>query len=88
MLMRSSLVQERTPGPFSPDYRAGTHVRRYDSVVRTLVGLPSIRRDLIQQHLYLVPNSIAVTRGCPHVCDFCYKEAFFSGGRGFYTQPV
>jgi len=73
---------------FLRDYRAGTPARRYDSTVRTLVGLPPIRRDLIQRHLYLVPNSIVVTRGCPHVCDFCYKEAFFSGGRGFYTQPV
>jgi radical SAM superfamily enzyme YgiQ (UPF0313 family) len=62
--------------------------RRYDSTVRTLVGVPPIRRDLIHRRLYLVPNSIVVTRGCPHVCDFCYKEAFFSGGRGFYTQPV
>ena len=40
----------------------------------------------IKRHLYLVPNSIVVSRGCPHVCDFCYKEAFFEGGRGFYTQ--
>jgi radical SAM superfamily enzyme YgiQ (UPF0313 family) len=29
-----------------------------------------------------------VSRGCPHVCDFCYKEAFFQGGRSFYTQTV
>ena len=26
--------------------------------------------------------------GCPHTCDFCYKEAFFAGGKGFYTQRV
>jgi len=58
------------------------------SVDRSLVGVPSIRRDLIKRHLYLVPNSIVVSRGCPHVCDFCYKEAFFGGGRSFYTQPV
>ena len=50
--------------------------------------MPPIRRDLIRRHLYLVPNSIVVTRGCPHVCDFCYKEAFFQGGRSFYTQRV
>ena len=29
-----------------------------------------------------------VSRGCPHVCSFCYKEAFFEGGKGFYTQAV
>jgi radical SAM superfamily enzyme YgiQ (UPF0313 family) len=51
-------------------------------------SLPIIRRDLIKRPLYLVPNSIVVSRGCPHVCDFCYKEAFFEGGRSFYTQTV
>jgi radical SAM superfamily enzyme YgiQ (UPF0313 family) len=56
--------------------------------VRTLFGLPPIRRDLIKRHLYLVPNSIVVSRGCPHTCDFCYKEAFFEGGKSFYTQTV
>ena len=43
---------------------------------------------MIKRRLYLVPNSIVVSRGCPHVCDFCYKEAFFEGGRSFYTQTV
>src|SRR5690606_20109869 len=37
---------------------------------------------------YLVPNSIVVSRGCPHACDFCYKEAFYQGGRSFYTLAV
>jgi radical SAM superfamily enzyme YgiQ (UPF0313 family) len=46
------------------------------------------RRDLIQRHRYLVPNSIVVSRGCPHHCDFCYKDAFFAGGKSFYTQTV
>src|SRR4029079_15263321 len=55
---------------------------------RTLANLPPIRRDLIKRQLYLVPNSIVVSRGCPHVCDFCYKEAFFEGGKSFYTQTV
>jgi radical SAM superfamily enzyme YgiQ (UPF0313 family) len=62
--------------------------KRYVSSQRTLVGLPPVRRDLIQRHRYLVPNSIVVSRGCPHHCDFCYKDAFFSGGKGFYTQTV
>jgi radical SAM superfamily enzyme YgiQ (UPF0313 family) len=47
-----------------------------------------VRRDLIQRRLYLVPNSIVVSRGCPHHCDFCYKDGFFEGGKGFYTQAV
>src|SRR6516165_5004379 len=62
--------------------------RAYRSRTRTLSALPPIRRDLIKRDLYLVPNSIVVSRGCPHVCDFCYKEAFFQGGRSFYTQTV
>jgi radical SAM superfamily enzyme YgiQ (UPF0313 family) len=70
---------------FLKDYRIKQPRKRYDSVTRTLAGLPFPRRDLIKRNLYLVPNSIVVSRGCPHVCDFCYKEAFFEGGKSFYT---
>jgi radical SAM superfamily enzyme YgiQ (UPF0313 family) len=73
---------------FLRDLAAGSPQRRYESRVRTLEGLPPIRRDLIQRHRYLVPNSIVVSRGCPHHCNFCYKDAFFAGGRSFYTQLV
>jgi radical SAM superfamily enzyme YgiQ (UPF0313 family) len=79
---------EDTWPAFLADYRAGHPAPRYASTVRTLERLPPIRRDLIKRHLYLVPNSIVVSRGCPHTCDFCYKEAFFQGGRSFYTQAV
>jgi radical SAM superfamily enzyme YgiQ (UPF0313 family) len=79
---------EDTWPAFLADFRAGRPAARYRSTVRTLAGLPPIRRDLIKRHLYLVPNSIVVSRGCPHTCDFCYKEAFFEGGKGFYTQAV
>ena len=73
---------------FLADYRAGRPLPQYVSKKRTLAGLPPIRRDLIKRQLYLVPNSIVVSRGCPHVCDFCYKVAFFKGGKQFYTQLV
>ncbi len=73
---------------FLADFRSGRPQPVYRSCVRTLAALPPIRRDLIRRHLYLVPNSIVVSRGCPHACDFCYKEAFFEGGKGFYTQQV
>lgn len=73
---------------FLADFKANRPAARYVSKVRTLVGLPPVRRDLIQRHLYLVPNSLVVSRGCPHHCDFCYKDAFFAGGKGFYTQTV
>ncbi len=62
---------------FLQDFRAGCPQKVYQSRLRTLIGVPPIRRDLIKRHLYLIPNSIVVSRGCPHSCDFCYKEAFF-----------
>ncbi|HEY9733721.1 MAG TPA: radical SAM protein [Drouetiella sp.] len=73
---------------FIADYLAGKTKRTYVATKRTLVGAPPMRRDLIKRHLYLCPNSIVVSRGCPHTCDFCYKEAFFKGGKSFYTQEV
>jgi len=73
---------------FLTDFRAGHPARIYQSRERSLLGTPRIRRDLIKRHLYLVPNSLVVSRGCPHVCDFCYKEAFFKGGKSFYTLQV
>ena len=80
---------EQTFPSFLKDFRAGRPERVYTSTSgRTLERVPPIRRDLIRRSLYLVPNSIVVTRGCPQHCDFCYKDAFFQGGRGFYTQRV
>ncbi|HKK19109.1 MAG TPA: radical SAM protein [Opitutales bacterium] len=73
---------------FLSDLREGRAQKCYSSEKRTLVGLPKLRRDLIDRKSYLVPNSIVVTRGCPHHCDFCYKDAFYQGGKSFYTQQV
>jgi radical SAM superfamily enzyme YgiQ (UPF0313 family) len=80
---------EQTFPKFLEEFRAGNPQRVYTSAAgRTLDRVPPIRRDLIRRNRYLVPNSIVVTRGCPQHCDFCYKDAFFQGGRGFYTQRV
>ncbi|MEM9934786.1 MAG: radical SAM protein, partial [Bacteroidota bacterium] len=79
---------EETFPQFLKDYRKGKPKKRYFSAKRTLEGIPPIRRDLIKREKYLVPNSIVVTRGCPHHCTFCYKDAFFEGGKTFYTQLV
>jgi len=79
---------EHTFPEFLKDFAAGTPKPHYESAVRTLEQLPPIRRDLIRRHRYLVPNSIVVSRGCPHHCTFCYKDGFFAGGRSFYTQLV
>ena len=80
---------DQTFPQFLADFRAGHPARVYRSTTgRTLDRIPPIRRDLIDRRRYLVPNSIVVTRGCPQHCDFCYKDAFFDGGRSFYTQRV
>lgn len=73
---------------FLKDFRNKTPQKIYRSSIRTLQNMPVVRRDLIKRHKYLVPNSIVVTRGCPHHCDFCYKDAFYEGGKSFYTQLV
>src|SRR3954468_12543106 len=75
---------------FLKDFRTGTPLSRYEAppTARILAGVAPVRRDLIDRHRYLCPNSLVVSRGCPHHCDFCYKDAFFAGGKSFYTQPV
>jgi radical SAM superfamily enzyme YgiQ (UPF0313 family) len=80
---------EQTFPMFLEDFRKGQPQRVYASTNgRTLERVPPVRRDLIKRGLYFVPNSIVVTRGCPQHCDFCYKDAFFQGGKSFYTQRV
>lgn len=79
---------EDTWPAFLKDYHAGSPQPVYQSQTRCLARAPAPRRDLIKRRLYLVPNSLVVSRGCPHHCDFCYKDAFFKGGASFYTQPV
>ena len=80
---------EQTFPQFLAEFRDGRAQPIYRSTSgRTLEQVPPIRRDLIARRRYLVPNSIVVTRGCPQHCDFCYKDAFFTGGRSFYTQRV
>ncbi len=73
---------------FLKDFKKGTPAALYKSAIRTIHNIPPVRRDLIKRERYLVPNSIVVTRGCPYHCDFCYKDAFFTGGKSFYTQKV
>ena len=80
---------EQTFPQFLRDFRQGRAQPIYRSTAgRSIEEIPPLRRDLIQRRRYLVPNSIVVSRGCPMHCDFCYKDAFFQGGRSFYTQRV
>ena len=73
---------------FLSDYKQGVPKRIYISKQRGLLDTLPPRRDLIKSHLYLVPNSIVVSRGCPHSCDFCYKDNFFRGGKSFYVKRI
>lgn len=68
---------EETFPQFLKDFKNGSPKKVYSSAIRTLEKIPPIRRDLIKRNRYLVPNSIVVSRGCPHHCNFCYKDAFF-----------
>ncbi len=80
---------EQTFPLFLEDFKRKSPKKRYQSTTdRTIINQPPIRRDLIKRSKYLVPNSLVISRGCPHHCNFCYKDAFFKGGRSFYTQRV
>lgn len=80
---------EQTFPEFLNDFKLKQTKKRYVSTTgRSIVDQPPIRRDLIKREKYLVPNSIVISRGCPHHCDFCYKDAFFKGGKSFYTQRI
>lgn len=80
---------EQTFPDFFEDFKAKRTKKRYISTIgRTIQNIPPVRRDLIKREKYLVPNSLVMSRGCPHHCDFCYKDAFFQGGISFYTQRV
>jgi radical SAM superfamily enzyme YgiQ (UPF0313 family) len=79
---------ESTFPEFLIDFKNRQTKKVYFSSIRTLQETPPVRRDLIKRNRYLVPNSLVVTRGCPHHCSFCYKDAFFKGGKSFYTQQV
>jgi radical SAM superfamily enzyme YgiQ (UPF0313 family) len=73
---------------FLNDFRRGNAKKKYLNKQRNIENIPPVRRDLIKRNHYLVPNSIVVSRGCPHHCSFCYKDAFYEGGKSFYTQKV
>ena len=73
---------------FIDDFRKGRAERTYTARIRSLENIPPVRRDLIKRSKYFVPNSLVVSRGCPHHCDFCYKDAFYGSGKSFYTCRV
>ena len=73
---------------FIDDFRKKRPERCYTARERSIENIPPVRRDLIKRSRYFVPNSLVVSRGCPHHCDFCYKDAFYGSGKSFYTCRV
>lgn len=80
-------VEESWPR-FMKDFKAGKAFWLNVSQTRCLSGQVKPRRDLIKKDKYLVPNTLVVSRGCPHHCDFCYKDGFYAGGKSYYQAPV
>jgi radical SAM superfamily enzyme YgiQ (UPF0313 family) len=77
---------EDTWPAFLAHHRAGRPAPRYRSTVRTLAGLPRIRRDLIKRHLYLVPNSIVVSRDARTPATSATRKPS-SGRKGLIPRP-
>jgi hypothetical protein len=73
---------------FLADYRAHQPARRYISTVRTLETLPPIRATSSSAGCTWCPTPSSSRAAARTPCDFCYKEAFFEGGKSFYTQKV
>ena len=68
MLIQYSLVLENKHFPhFLTDFKKRQAKKKYISTEgRTIQNQPRIRRDLIKRNKYLVPNSLVISRGCPH----------------------
>jgi len=61
---------------FIDDFRKKRPERCYTARERSLENIPPVRRDLIKRSKYFVPNSLVVSRGCPHHCDFATRMPF------------
>lgn len=72
---------------FLEEFRAGYPRKVYASKLRSLIGLPKMRRNLIKRERYLAPNSIMVSKGCPPHCGLNNKDIACEG-YPFYTQRV
>ena len=74
---------EDTWPQFLQDYRQGNPGKEYRSTVRTLMGVPPIRRDLIKRHLYLVPNSIVVSAAARTDATSAIRKPFSRAAKAF-----
>jgi len=59
------------------DFKSNNLKKVYSQDKRpVLTNLPIPRRDLFDNAAYLVPQTMATTRGCPHDCSFCTVTTF------------
>jgi len=70
------------------DFENGRLQRRYRGRSQGSAALaPLPRRDLMNQHGYLLRHTMVTSRGCPHSCDFCYKSSFW-GPTYYEPRPM
>ncbi len=67
---------EDTFPQFLKDFKAGNAGKVYTNGIRNIETIPAIRRDLIKRNLYLVPNSIVVSRGVPIIVTSVIRMLF------------
>jgi radical SAM superfamily enzyme YgiQ (UPF0313 family) len=67
------------------DFCANRLKPRYDGGVGSLSDLPPPRRELQKRFGYVMPNTVAATRGCSFGCSFCSVPA---AGYGWQTRPI
>ena len=80
--------QARTLGRGSwPISAVGRPRQVYQSSERTLVGTPCWWCEPSGATCTWRPIPLWSRGGCPHACDFCYKESFFRGGRLLTPRP-
>lgn len=68
------------------DWRAGRLQRVYRSSPVDLRGLPVPDRRLLRRTLYVTPDTVQATRGCPNACSFCSIAALSRSV--FRARPV
>lgn len=76
---------EQTWPQFLNDFADGNHKEVYDSVGDSFPDLPPPRRELQKRFGYMIPNTVAATRGCRGKCEFCSVPA---ASYGWSKRPV
>jgi radical SAM superfamily enzyme YgiQ (UPF0313 family) len=69
------------------DFSGGRMKKTYgEEACLSLDGIPPPRRELAKKSVYMVADTLEITRGCPRSCEFCVLRGF-TGSR-YYKKPV